>query len=97
MLGLSTSDQIGKEFSKLRQGSGGTYPVIVQQILEKVTIRKTKPLLQVCTETDGLWCHSCSKCWFLLNESTCEVIDNLPELQKSLAKNALMSFIYIAG
>ena len=35
MLGLSTSDQIGKEFSKLRQGSAGTYAVIVQQILEK--------------------------------------------------------------
>ena len=54
MLGLFTSDQLGKEFSKLRQGSGGTYPVIVQQILEKVTIRKTKSLLQICTETDRL-------------------------------------------
>ena len=34
-------------FSKLRQGSGGTYFISVQQILQKVTIRKTKLCLDL--------------------------------------------------
>ena len=34
---------------------------------------------------------------FLLNETICEVIDNLLKLQKSLTKSVLKSLIYIAG
>ena len=67
MFGLFTSDPIEKEFSKLMQGSGGTYFITVQQILEKVVIRKTKLLLQTGNEIDSLSCNSYSKCGFLLN------------------------------
>ena len=97
MFGLFTSDPIEKEFSKLVQGSGGTYFITVQQILEKVVIRNTKLLLQIGNEIDSLSCNSYSKCGFLLNESICEIIKNLPDLQKSLTKTVLMSLIYIAG
>ena len=47
MLGKFTSDHIEKEFGKLRQGSGGTYFITVQQVLEKVAISKTKLMLQL--------------------------------------------------
>ena len=87
MFGLFTSDLIEKQFNKLSQGSGGTYFITVQQILEKVVIRKTKLLLKIGFEIDGLSCHSCSKCGFLLNESIFEVINILPELQKTQTKN----------
>ena len=87
MFGLFTSDLIEKQFNKLRQGSGGTYFITVQQILEKVVIRKTKLLLKIGFEIDGLSCHSCSKCGFLLNESIFEVINILPELQKTQRKS----------
>ena len=64
MFGLLTSDPIEKEFSKLIQGSGGTYFITVQQILEQVVIRKTKLLLQICNKIDSLSCRSYSKCGF---------------------------------
>ena len=41
LLGYFTSDPLEKEFGKLRQGSGGTYFINIQQVLEKVSIYKT--------------------------------------------------------
>ena len=46
MLGYFTSDFI-EEYGKLQPGSGGTYFISVQQIIEKVTINKTKVLLKL--------------------------------------------------
>ena len=45
MLGIFTTEYLEKEFGKLRQGSGGTYFITVQHIMEKVAIKKTKLLL----------------------------------------------------
>jgi len=41
-LGHFSSDPIEKMFGKSRQGSGGTYFINVQQILQKVNIKKAK-------------------------------------------------------
>ena len=84
-----------KEFTKLRQGSGGTCFITVQQNFKKVW--KTKLLLQIYIKIDGLSCHSSSKCGFLSNECICEVTYNLQEMQKRLTKSDLMSSIQIAG
>ena len=46
-LGNFTTDPLEKQFGKLRQGSGGTYFITVQQVLEKVSIYKSKLLLQL--------------------------------------------------
>ena len=55
MLGLFTTDTLEKEFSRLRQGSGGTYFITAQQVLEKVNISKTSLLLKLSkTSTDDL-------------------------------------------
>ena len=45
LLGKFTTDPLEKSFGKLRQGSGGTYFINAQQVLEKVNTMKTKVLL----------------------------------------------------
>lgn len=68
MLGIFTSDPLGKQFDKLRQGCGGTYFITVQQILEKVEIAKKKLLLNLDMNIDGFSVHSIGKCGYLLHE-----------------------------
>ena len=98
-LGKATTDPLEKEFSKLRQGSGGTYFITVQQILEKVAIYKTKLLLKLNCDMDfniepG---HSCQKCSYLPNEKVCDVLDNLHQLENSLEYETKNALVYIAG
>ena len=45
LLGTFSTDPLEKEFEKLRQGSGGTYFLTVQQIIEKLNISKASLLL----------------------------------------------------
>ena len=99
MLGMFTSDPIEKEFGKLRQGSGGTYFITVQQIFEKVGIARAKLLLRLGDVIlDGAESsHSCEKCGILLSDDMCDVLDNLPELEKSLTVDTIMTLVYIAG
>ena len=85
-LGHFSSNPIEKMFGKLRQGSGGTYFINVQQVLQKVAIRKTKLCLDLNMDIDGLESvpseHACQKCKFILNTESSNVFDNLPELEK---------------
>lgn len=46
LLGIFTTDPLERAFSKLRQGSRGTYFINIQQVLEKYCINKTKLMLQ---------------------------------------------------
>ena len=46
-LGEFTTDPLEKAFSKLRQGSGGTYFINAQQVLEKLRISKAKLQLEL--------------------------------------------------
>ena len=100
LLGKFTTDPIEKAFSKLRQGSGGTYFINVQQILEKVNIFQTKVLLRLRFDMDQLSSqsgHSCDKCEFVWSEEICELINNLPDLECSVKDEAKQSLVYIAG
>ena len=103
MFALDTSQvtQLKKMFSKLRQGSGGTYFTSVQQILQKVTIRKTKLCLDLGVDIEGMKgaCgHSCEKCGYLMNDDeTFNVFHNLSSLEDNLAKEVKMALVYIAG
>ena len=70
-MGKFTSDYLEKDFSKLLQGSGGTYFITAQQILEKVNINKTSLLLSLNVDVDALKAssgHQCSNCIYELNE-----------------------------
>ena len=45
--GKFTTDYLEKEFGKLRQGSGGTYFISVQQVIEKLHIKQSSLLLSL--------------------------------------------------
>ena len=71
----------------VRQGSGGTYFINVQQCLEKLAIQKTKLLLQVNVDIDSLNVetgHSSDNCKYLMNDNAIDVFNNLAVLEKSL-------------
>ena len=84
--GKFTAGHIEKEFGKLRQGSGGTYFITVQQALEKVAISKTRLLLSLDPNSALFQLkesgHQCSKCSFWMNEEMCDIVDNLPNLEE---------------
>ena len=97
LLGWYTTDPLEKYFSKLRQGSGGTYFITVQTILEKTRILQTKLCLQLGVEIDGEDGHSCETCRRKLDEMEAEVMDNLIELEKSIPRETMLSIVYISG
>ena len=101
MLGEFSNDPIEKEIGKFRQGSGGTYFISVQQVIEKLNINKTKLLLRLDAESvanlNVLAGHQCSKCGYLLDEKSSEVFDALETLEEKLCTETKMSLVHIAG
>ena len=94
-IGKFTSDFIEKEFSKLRQGSGGCYFITVQQILEKLNINKTSLLLSLNTDIDNLGTnsgHHCSSCSYKREEDGIETFDNLEKLEGSMTIDTKMAY-----
>ena len=96
----SLQSPLEKMFGKLRQGSGGTYFINVQQVIEKVKIQRAKPSLQIGIDINSLSAESgyyCEKCGYILDENACDVFDNLPELENNLARDVKAGLVYIAG
>ena len=99
-LGKFTTDYLEKEFGKLRQGSGGTYFISAQQVLEKLHIKQSSLLMSLNIDVDEFNVesgHQCSSCSYLLCEEGAEVFDNLAELELSIPDETKMSLVYIAG
>ena len=99
-LGKFTTDYLEKEFGKLRQGSGGTYFISAQQVLEKLHIKQSSLLMSLNIDVDEFNVesgHQCSSCSYLLCEEGAEVFDNLAELELSIPEETKMSLVYIAG
>ena len=72
----------------------------VQQVLEKLTIKKTKLLLKLNADLPNLDVgigHECENCNYLLDDETSEVFDNLPELEGKLSHETKMSLVHMAG
>ena len=100
MLGQFTSDSLENEFGKLRQGSGGTYFITVQQIVEKCNISKASlPLRQSIelTDIDFDSDHSCEDCNYHLDEFESKIFDELPNLESSASDDTIMGLIYVSG
>lgn len=103
LLGQFSTDPLEKEFSKLRQGSGGTYFITVQQITEKSNIDRAKLLLALKTDKtvmdNVVPGHACSQCNFALesDERACQTMDNLEELEASVPPETKSVLVYIAG
>lgn len=103
LLGKFTTDPLERAFGKLRQGSGGTYFINVQQVLEKFNINKTKLMLkcEIDLSTSSTFLtqdgHHCEKCSYLLSEEQYNVLDSLPQLEESLSYEVKSTLVYIAG
>ena len=85
-LGKFTTDHLEKKFGKLRQGSGGTYFISVQQVIEQLHIKQFSLLLSLDVNVDdfnGGSGHRCISCAYLLCDQGSEVFDNLAELEKN--------------
>ena len=95
LLGTFSTDPLEKEFGKLHQGSGGTYFITVQQIIEKVNISKASLLLSANVNFDSVTVesgHPCFNCSFLLDENSAEIFDGLPELRLLIQDHLRRSF-----
>ncbi|XP_066911172.1 uncharacterized protein [Clytia hemisphaerica] len=100
MIGEFCSDPLEKEFGKLRQGSGGTYFITAQQVLEKLDIKKTKLLLKLNVDLSVLRAepgHCCDKCFFALDRDGISLLNQLEEEEMSIPVKTKMSLIYMAG
>ncbi|XP_047126699.1 uncharacterized protein LOC124807936 [Hydra vulgaris] len=93
-------DHLEKEYSILRQGSGGTYFLSVQQVIEKLRIKHASLLLKLNVDIDNFNVksgHQCALCDYKLSEDCCEILDNLQDLESFIADDVKMSLIHIAG
>ena len=78
LFGAFSTDPLEKYFSKLRQGSGGTYFIIAQSVIEKTNIFQSKLALNLNLQIDELSDgHHCSSCSRDLSVQEAEVLDNV--------------------
>ena len=99
ILGWFTTDPLEKYFSKLRQGSGGTYFINAQSVIEKVRIHHAKLALRLdlsITTADADE-HQCNICNRELTVEETEVFDSFFSLEESLAADTLNSIVYMGG
>ena len=97
IFGWFTTDFLEKYFGKLRQGSGGTYFITAQSVLEKMRIHHTKLSLQLNIEYEVEGGHNCDACGRDLEEGEQEIVDNLAELESKIQEDTMFSIIYISG
>ena len=99
VLNRFSTNPLEKSFGKLRQGSGGTYFITVQQVIEKTNIQKASLLLSLngTEELNVIEGHECSSCDFMLDEEDAEIFDNLEKLERSIPLAKKMALVYIVG
>ena len=99
-IGQFTSDHIEKEFSRLRQGSDGTYFITVQQVIEKFDINRARLLASLEVDINGLEFsagHKCTQCEYKMTDEQLEIYDTLETLENSMKKETKMALVHIAG
>ena len=100
LIGNYSTDPLENEFSKFRQGSGGTYFLSCQQIAEKLNISKAKQLLKVNEDVRNLNVnlgHKCSNCDFSYDDIFPAIFDNLPDLEDKIELGTKMTLVHVAG
>ena len=100
VLNKFSTDPLEKSFGKLHQGSGGTYFITVQQVIEKTNIQKASLLLSLngTEELNVIDGHECSSSGFMLDEESAEIFDNLGKLEMFIPFLATkIALVYIAG
>ena len=100
MLGWFSTDPLERAFGKLRQGSGGTYFLSAQSVIEKIRIQRaklsTQLKLDISNDSAGDE-HECELCKRLLTDEECKIFDNLEALEESVGSDVVAAVLYIAG
>ena len=87
-----------KTFSKLRQGSGGSYFINMQQVADKIRIDHAKLRLHLDSEVSSSPAatrHDCNNCIYTLDQESSGAVDNLPVLETSIHADVKQSLVYI--
>ena len=96
LLRTFSTDPLEKEFGKLRQESGETYFITMQQIIKEVSISKASLLKSTNINVDSFnidSSHSSFNYCFLLDKNSVEIFDSLPELESSGPKDTKMVLV----
>lgn len=100
LLGEYSNDPIERSYGKLRQGTGGTYFLTVQQVMEKLNINKTKLLLKLNVNVSNLDVdpgHKCEHCEYRMDDDTMKIFDSMPDLEDKICRETKMSLVHMAG
>ena len=98
LLGNFTTDYLETSFGSLRQGSGGTYFITVQNVIQKFRIEKTRLLLHLeidVSKVNESTSHCCEKCNYVLEDEKCDIFDSLVSLEENLSHDVIMALVYI--
>ena len=98
LLGKLTTHPLERAFGKLRQGSGGTYFINIQQVLDKFNISKVKLMLRCDTDLSTFVAqYGHEKCSYSLSEEQHKVLDSLLQLEETLLYDMKSILVYTAG
>ena len=100
MLEWFSTDPLERAFGKLRQGSGGTYFLSAQSVIEKIRIQQAKLSTQLKLDISNDSAddeHECKLCKRLLTDEDCEIFDNLEAVEESVGSDVVAAILYIAG
>ena len=99
-LGMFSTDPLEKAFSKLGQGSGGTYFINAQQVTKKLRIQKAK--LQITldhsmVDSSAVRSHQCEDCNYDLKSDESNLLDELSSLEAFVNRETKINLVDIAG
>ena len=100
MLGWFSTYPLKRAFGKLRQGSGETYFLSAQSVIEKIRIQPAKLSTQlklgISNDSTGDE-HECELCKRLPTDKECEIFDNLEAPEESVGSDVVAAILYITG
>ena len=99
-LGMFSTGPLGKAFSKLRLGSGGTYFINAQQVTEKLRIQKAKlqiKLNHIMVDSSVVRSHQCEDCNYHLKSDESNLLDELSSLEAFVNRETKIYLVHIAG
>ena len=95
MLNANTNDPLEKCFSNIRHGSGGTYFITAQSVIEKVQISRAKLFILLNFAVEGTEGHCCAVCTRKLSENKVEVGKNLIALEAHVPRGVMLAILYV--
>ena len=94
---MFSTDNLELKLCEIRQGSGGTYFITVQNSLEKIQIQRPRLLLHLKVDLEEpTGNHECLKCIGQLDENYCNLLEQFNILEEKLRDDVKSALFYIA-